>query len=94
MNSEGDYTIGNCQLRIGSGKWNKENFESGVVDLSYSKEGIEIQSAEFKNNKDFFQLSGFFNNNGNGIFNRLQIATGQTYLINTKPLKFYSWRRC
>ena len=88
MNSEGDYTIGNCQLRIGSGKWNEENFESGVVDLSYSKEGIEIQSAEFKNNKDFFQLSGFFNNNGNGIFNRLQIATGQTYLINTKPLEF------
>ena len=88
LNSEGDYTIGNCQLRIGSGKWNEENFESGVVDLSYSKEGIEIQSAEFKNNKDFFQLSGFFNNNGNGIFNRLQIATGQTYLINTKPLEF------
>ena len=27
-------------------------------------------------------------NNGNGIFNRLQIATGQTYLINTKPLEF------
>ena len=43
----------NCQLRIGSGVWNDERFESGIVDLSYSKEGIEIQSAEFKNNMNF-----------------------------------------
>ena len=43
LNSKEDYTIGDCQLRIGNGKWNDENFESGVVDLSYSKEGIDIQ---------------------------------------------------
>ena len=88
LNSKNDYTIGNCQLRIGNGMWNDESFESGVVDLSYSKEGIEIQSAEFKNNMDFFQLSGFLHSDGNGIFNRLQIATGQRYIINTKPLEF------
>ena len=88
LNKKGDYTIGNCQLRIGNGKWNDKSFESGVVDLSYSKEGIEIQSAEFKNNMDFFQLSGFLHSNGNGIFNRLQIATGQRYIINTKPVEF------
>jgi len=88
LNSKEDYTIGDCQLRIGNGKWNDENFESGVVDLSYSKEGIDIQSAEFKNNMDFFQLSGFLNNDGNGRFDRLQIATGQRYLINTKPVEF------
>ena len=88
LKTGGDYTVGNCQLRIDSGKWNNESFESGVVDLSYTKEGIEIQSAEFKNNNDFLQLSGFLNNNGNGIFNRLQIATGQRYLINTKPVEF------
>ena len=88
LNSENDYTIGNCQLRIGNGMWNDESFESGVVDLSYSKEGIEIQSAEFKNNMDFFQLSGFLHSDGNGIFDRLQIATGQRYIINTKPLEF------
>ena len=88
LNSKGDYTIGNCQLRIGNGIWNDESFESGVVDLSYSKEGIHIQSAEFKNNMDFFQLSGFIHSDGNGIFNRLQIATGQRYIINTKPVEF------
>ena len=88
LNKKGNYTIGNCQLRIGSGKWNDESFESGVVDLSYSKEGLEIQSAEFKNNMDFFQLSGFLHSDGNGIFNRLQIATGQRYIINTKPVEF------
>ena len=88
LNKKGDYTIGNCQLRIGNGKWNDKSFESGVVDLSYSKEGIEIQSAEFKNNMDFFQLSGFLHSDGNGIFNRLQIATGQRYIINTKPVEF------
>ena len=88
LNSKNDYTIGNCQLRIGNGMWNNESFESGVVDLSYSKEGIEIQSAEFKNNMDFFQLSGFLHSDGNGIFDRLQIATGQRYIINTKPLEF------
>ena len=88
LNSKLDYTIGNCQLRIGSGVWNDERFESGIVDLSYSKEGIEIQSAEFKNNMNFFQLSGFLYNNGNGIFDRLQIATGQRYIINTKPVEF------
>ena len=88
LNKKGDYTIGNCQLRIGNGKWNDKSFESGVVDLSYSKEGIEIQSVEFKNNMDFFQLSGFLHSNGNGIFNRLQIATGQRYIINTKPVEF------
>jgi len=88
LNSKNDYTIGNCQLRIGNGMWNDESFESGVVDLSYSKEGIEIQSAEFKNNMDFFQLSGFLHSDGNGIFDRLQIATGQRYIINTKPLEF------
>ena len=88
LNKKGDYTIGNCQLRIGNGKWNDESFESGVVDLSYSKEGIEIQSAEFKNNMDFFQLSGFLHSDGNGIFNRLQIATGERYIINTKPVEF------
>ena len=88
LNSKDDYTVGNCQLRIGSGIWNDEKFESGVVDLSYSKEGIEIQSAEFKNNMDFFQLSGFLHSDGNGIFDRLQIATGQRYIINTKPVEF------
>ena len=77
-----------CIRESGNGKWNDENFESGVVDLSYSKEGIDIQSAEFKNNMDFFKLSGFLNNEGNGRFDRLQIATGQRYLINTKPVEF------
>ena len=88
LNSKVDYTIGNCQLRIGSGVWNEERFESGVVDLSYSKEGIEIQSAEFKNNMNFFQLSGFLYSDGNGVFDRLQIATDQRYIINTKPVVF------
>ena len=37
---------------------------------------------------DFFQLSGFLHSDGNGIFDRLQIATGQRYIINTKPVEF------
>ena len=88
LNSSDQYTIGDCQLRIGSGTWNEQTFESGVVDLSYTQDGLEIQSAEFKNNNDFFQLSGFLKNDGNGVFDRLQIAANQQYLINTKPIEF------
>jgi len=88
LNSSDQYTTGDCQLRIGSGTWNEQSFESGVVDLSYTQDGLEIQSAEFKNNNDFFQLSGFLKNDGNGVFDRLQIATNQQYLINTKPVEF------
>jgi len=88
LNSADKYTTGDCQLRVGSGTWNEQSFESGVVDLSYTQDGLEIQSAEFKNNNDFFQLSGFLKNDGNGVFDRLQIATNQQYLINTKPVEF------
>ncbi len=88
LNSSGQYTTGDCQLRIGAGTWNDQSFESGVVDLSYTQDGLEIQSAEFKNNNDFFQLSGFLKNDGNGVFDRLQIAINQQYLINTKPVEF------
>jgi len=88
LNSSDQYTTGDCQLRIGSGTWNEQSFESGVVDLSYTQDGLEIQSAEFKNKNDFFQLSGFLKNDGNGVFDRLQIATNQQYLINTKPVEF------
>ena len=88
LNSSGNYTTGDCQLRVGSGTWNQQSFESGVVDLSYTQDGLEIQSAEFNNNNDFFQLSGFLKNDGNGVFDRLQIATNQQYLINTKPVEF------
>ena len=88
LNSSDQYTTGDCQLRIGAGTWNDQSFESGVVDLSYTQDGLEIQSAEFKNNNDFFQLSGFLKNDGNGVFDRLQIAINQQYLINTKPVEF------
>ena len=33
-------------------------------------------------------MSGVLKNDGNGIFDRLQIATDKQYLINTKPVEF------
>ncbi len=71
--------------KIGRGSWKKYAFDNGLIDIAFSKEGIDIQSAEFKQADNFIQISGFMSTDSILTLDHIQLAYDTHYCINTKP---------
>ncbi|MEA1881835.1 MAG: hypothetical protein U9N31_05480, partial [Candidatus Marinimicrobia bacterium] len=72
--------------KIGRGSWRKYAFDNGLVDIAFSQNGIDIQSAEFKQSKNYLQISGLLTPDSMLTLDRMQLAFEDHYFINSKPL--------
>ncbi|MFQ6676939.1 MAG: translocation/assembly module TamB domain-containing protein [Fidelibacterota bacterium] len=73
--------------KIGKGSWRKYGFDYGIVDIAFSSNGIEFQSAEFKQNENYLQTSGIISPDSILSIDRLQLAYENHYFINAKPFR-------
>ncbi len=71
--------------KIGRGSWRKYAFDNGLVDIAFSKDGIDIQSAEFKQADNFIQISGLMSTDSILTLDHIQLAYDTHYCINAKP---------
>lgn len=72
--------------QIGKGSWKNYSFDNGIIDIAFSRKGIDIQSAEFKFQKNYIQISGELSADSVLTLDRLQAAIDDHYFINSKPL--------
>jgi len=80
-------TVGDGFFRgkIGKGSWSEYGFDYGLVDIAFSPKGIEFQSAEFKQEENFMQISGILSPDTVLSIDRIQVAYENHYFINAKP---------
>jgi len=71
--------------KVGRGSWKKYAFDNGLVDIAFSQNGIDIQSAEFKILDNYLQVSGNFSTDSVLTLTRMQLAYENHYFINSKP---------
>jgi hypothetical protein len=71
--------------KVGRGSWRKYAFDNGLVDIAFSQDIIDIQSAEFKYLDNFLQVSGNFSTDSILTLNRMELAYENHYFINSKP---------
>ena len=86
MKSESDFPKGFVNLKIDEGKWKKEKFDSGTLDISFSKDRIIVENCHFKDGDDYLLISGSWLSNNKYKIDHLQAARGDNYLINAKPI--------
>ncbi len=73
------------RAKIGKGTWKKYVFENGTIDVGFSRTGINIQSADFKQGENYLQISGFITPDSTLILDRMQIVFEDHYFINVRP---------
>ena len=71
--------------KIGRGSWRKYVFDNGLVDIAFSQDGIDIQSAEFNQSENFLQISGILSPDSILTLNHMQLAYENHYFINVIP---------
>ena len=71
--------------KIGKGSWRDYGFDYGLVDIAFSPDGIEFQSAEFKQGENYLQISGILSPDSILSIDRMQLAYENHYFINAKP---------
>ena len=71
--------------KIGRGSWRKYAFDNGLVDIAFSQDGIDIQSAEFNQSENFLQISGILSPDSILTLNHMQLAYENHYFINVIP---------
>ena len=79
---------GFIDLKASGGTWKNRSFESGTVSAIISDKSVKIENCHFKSGKDFLQLSGQYDGNGNYDISRIQLAHNENYLINANPINF------
>ena len=79
---------GSISLKVGSGSWKKNSFDSGTFDAIINKGKIILENCHFKSDKDFLQFSGEFDGSSSYRLDRFQLAIEDNYLVNFKPIFF------
>ncbi len=82
MNNRGE---GFFRGQVAEGVWRDYSFDNGVVDIEFSSEGINIQSAEFKESDNYLQISGILSLDSVLTLDRMQLAYEDHIFINSKP---------
>ena len=81
-------TIGYLDVSAENGTWKDFEFENGMLSAQIKNNEFIIDNFNFKNGKDFVQLTGSFDGKKDYKIDRLQIAYDSNYLVNTGPIKF------
>ena len=61
MESDSNYPSGFVNLKIDKGIWRNEKFDSGTLDISFSKNRMVVENCHFKSGDDYlyYQVHGF-----------------------------------
>ena len=86
MESYSSYPTGFMNLKIEEGKWKNEVFDSGTLDISFSKNRMIVENCHFKSGDDYLLISGSWLSKNKYKIDRLQSAYQDNYLINSKPI--------
>lgn len=86
MESDSNFPSGFVNLKIDGGKWRNENFDSGTLDISFSKNRMIVENCHFKAGDDYLLISGSWLSKNKYKIDRIQSAYQNNYLVNAKPI--------
>ena len=86
MESDSNFPSGFVNLEISKGSWKNENFDSGTLDISFSKNRMVVENCHFKSGNDYLLLSGSWLSKNKYKIDRIQSAYKNNYLVNAKPI--------
>ena len=86
MKTYSSYPSGFMNLKIEQGKWKSEVFDSGTLDISFSKNRVIFENCHFKSGNDYLLISGSWLSKNKYKIDRLQSAYKEHYLVNSKPI--------
>ena len=69
-------------LKIDKGLWRNEKFDSGTLDISFSKNRMVVENCHFKSGDDYLLLSGSWLSKNKYRIDRIQSAYKDNYLVN------------
>ena len=91
MESDSNFPSGFVNLKIDKGIWRNEKFDSGTLDISFSKNRMVVENCHFKSGDDYLLLSGSWLSKNKYRIDRIQFAYKDNYLVNAKPI-FISYK--
>lgn len=86
MESDSNFPSGFVNLKIDKGIWQNERFDSGTLDISFSKNRMVVENCHFKSGDDYLLLSGSWLSKNKYRIDRIQSAYKDNYLVNAKPI--------
>jgi len=86
MESDSNFPSGFVNLKIDKGIWRNEKFDSGTLDISFSKNRMVVENCHFKSGDDYLLLSGSWLSKNKYRIDRIQSAYKNNYLVNAKPI--------
>ena len=86
MESDSNFPSGFVNLKIDKGIWRNEKFDSGTLDISFSKNRMVVENCHFKSGDDYLLLSGSWLSKNKYRIDRIQSAYKDNYLVNAKPI--------
>ena len=86
MESHSNFPSGFVNLKIDKGIWRNEKFDSGTLDISFSKNRMVVENCHFKSGDDYLLLSGSWLSKNKYRIDRIQSAYKNNYLVNAKPI--------
>ena len=86
MESESNFPSGFVNLKIEKGQWKDELFDTGTLDISFSKNRMIVENCHFKSGDDYLLISGSWLSKNKYKIDRIQSAYQDNYLVNAKPI--------
>ena len=86
METYSSYPSGFMNLKIEKGVWKNKVFDSGTLDISFSKNRMIVENCHFKSGDDYLLISGSWLSKNKYKIDRLQSAYQDNYLVNSKPI--------
>ena len=86
MQSDSSFPSGFVNLKIEEGHWKDEFFDTGTLDISFSKDRMIVENCHFKSGDDYLLVSGSWLSKNKYKLDRIQAAYRNNYLINAKPV--------
>jgi hypothetical protein len=86
MESDSSFLSGFVNLKIEKGQWKDELFDSGTLDISFSKDRMIVENCHFKSGDDYILVSGSWLSKNKYKVDKIQAAYRNNYLVNAKPI--------
>ena len=86
MESDSSFPSGFVNLKIEEGQWKGELFDSGTLDISFSKDRMIVENCHFKSGDDYILVSGSWLSKNKYKVDKIQAAYRNNYLVNAKPI--------
>ena len=79
MESDSSFPSGFVNLKIEEGQWKGELFDSGTLDISFSKDRMIVENCHFKSGDDYILVSGSWLSKNKYKVDKIQAAYRNNY---------------